>query len=194
MWTETAKYCWYTLTAALFLSWNVSNVYVVYMQAVADSIPQLVQGMRSSQAQPEELGAQLALIMASQSFLQVRQSKSQHWYDTFLVVRLKPMSSFLNRLSFSLEVRWWHLPSRQFRLWPTRLLPCNWASVRRTWLPAWRSSGPPPRRYLIYNTGRDSKAHLTDAEVVLSLVKYYCTAEFRPHPAAAETTIMMGSW
>lgn len=41
------------------------------MQAVADSIPQLVQGMRSSQAQPEELGAQLALIIASQSFLQV---------------------------------------------------------------------------------------------------------------------------
>nr|XP_061812210.1 talin-2-like [Nerophis lumbriciformis] len=39
-------------------------------KAVADSIPQLVQGMRSSQAQPEELGAQLALIMASQSFLQ----------------------------------------------------------------------------------------------------------------------------
>lgn len=42
------------------------------MQAVADSIPQLVQGMRSSQAQPEELGAQLTLIMASQTFLQVR--------------------------------------------------------------------------------------------------------------------------
>lgn len=41
------------------------------MQAVADSIPQLVQGMRSSQAQPEELGAQLVLIMASQNFLQV---------------------------------------------------------------------------------------------------------------------------
>nr|XP_057930845.1 talin-2 isoform X3 [Doryrhamphus excisus] len=39
-------------------------------KAVADSIPQLVQGMRSSQAQPEELGAQLALIMASQNFLQ----------------------------------------------------------------------------------------------------------------------------
>nr|XP_046250345.1 talin-2 isoform X1 [Scatophagus argus] len=39
-------------------------------KAVADSIPQLVQGMRSTQAQPEELGAQLALIMASQSFLQ----------------------------------------------------------------------------------------------------------------------------
>uniref|UniRef100_A0A8C5GHC3 Talin-2-like n=1 Tax=Gouania willdenowi TaxID=441366 RepID=A0A8C5GHC3_GOUWI len=37
---------------------------------VADSIPLLVQGMRSSQAQPEELGPQLALIMASQSFLQ----------------------------------------------------------------------------------------------------------------------------
>uniref|UniRef100_A0A668UXS2 Talin 2b n=1 Tax=Oreochromis aureus TaxID=47969 RepID=A0A668UXS2_OREAU len=37
---------------------------------VADSIPQLVQGMRSSQGQPEELGPQLALIMASQSFLQ----------------------------------------------------------------------------------------------------------------------------
>ncbi|XP_014885765.1 talin-2 isoform X2 [Poecilia latipinna] len=39
-------------------------------KAVADSIPLLVQGMRSSQAQPEELGTQLALIMASQSFLQ----------------------------------------------------------------------------------------------------------------------------
>ncbi|KAM9377709.1 LOW QUALITY PROTEIN: talin-2 [Pholidichthys leucotaenia] len=37
---------------------------------VADSIPHLVQGMRSSQAKPEELGPQLALIMASQSFLQ----------------------------------------------------------------------------------------------------------------------------
>lgn len=43
----------------------------LYLQAVADSIPQLVQGMRSSQSQPEELGAQLALIMASQGFLQV---------------------------------------------------------------------------------------------------------------------------
>ncbi|XP_071059614.1 talin-2 isoform X2 [Pseudochaenichthys georgianus] len=39
-------------------------------KAVADNIPQLVQGMRSSQSQPEELGAQLTLIMASQSFLQ----------------------------------------------------------------------------------------------------------------------------
>uniref|UniRef100_A0A674DRS1 Talin 2 n=1 Tax=Salmo trutta TaxID=8032 RepID=A0A674DRS1_SALTR len=39
-------------------------------KAVADHVPQLVQGMRSSQAQPEELSAQLALIMASQSFLQ----------------------------------------------------------------------------------------------------------------------------
>uniref|UniRef100_A0A8C9Z275 Talin 2 n=1 Tax=Sander lucioperca TaxID=283035 RepID=A0A8C9Z275_SANLU len=46
------------------------SLLVCSMQAVADSIPQLVQGMRSSQAQPEELGAQLALIMASQSFLQ----------------------------------------------------------------------------------------------------------------------------
>ncbi|CAB1313811.1 unnamed protein product [Coregonus sp. 'balchen'] len=39
-------------------------------QAVANHIPQLVQGMRSNQAQPEELSAQIALIMASQSFLQ----------------------------------------------------------------------------------------------------------------------------
>lgn len=46
------------------------------MQAVADSIPQLVQGMRSSQVQPEELGAQLALIMASQSFLQVQPAEN----------------------------------------------------------------------------------------------------------------------
>eukprot|EP00064_Thunnus_orientalis_P013541 superscaffoldBa00002220_g13580 len=51
-------------------SCKILNIHCVQMQAVADSIPQLVQGMRSSQAQPEELGAQLALIMASQSFLQ----------------------------------------------------------------------------------------------------------------------------
>ncbi|XP_026058601.1 talin-2 isoform X1 [Carassius auratus] len=39
-------------------------------KAVADHIPQLVQGMRGSQAYPEDLGSQLALIIASQSFLQ----------------------------------------------------------------------------------------------------------------------------
>uniref|UniRef100_A0A4W6C9T2 Talin 2 n=1 Tax=Lates calcarifer TaxID=8187 RepID=A0A4W6C9T2_LATCA len=50
---------------------TVSHQQLVHScKAVADSIPQLVQGMRSSQAQPEELGAQLVLIMASQSFLQ----------------------------------------------------------------------------------------------------------------------------
>ncbi|XP_074533131.1 talin-2 isoform X2 [Halichoeres trimaculatus] len=50
---------------------TVSHQQLVHScKAVADSIPQLVQGMRSSQAQPEELCAQLTLIMASQSFLQ----------------------------------------------------------------------------------------------------------------------------
>ncbi|XP_053742187.1 talin-2 isoform X1 [Synchiropus splendidus] len=50
---------------------TVSHQQLVHScKAVADNIPQLVQGMRSSQAQPEELGAQLTLIMASQSFLQ----------------------------------------------------------------------------------------------------------------------------
>ncbi|KAJ3593552.1 hypothetical protein NHX12_005886 [Muraenolepis orangiensis] len=39
-------------------------------KAVADHIPQLVQGVRGSQAQPEALSAQLALIIASQNFLQ----------------------------------------------------------------------------------------------------------------------------
>uniref|UniRef100_A0A7N6BZS6 Talin 2a n=2 Tax=Anabas testudineus TaxID=64144 RepID=A0A7N6BZS6_ANATE len=39
-------------------------------KAVADHIPQLVQGVRGSQAKPEELSAQLALIIASQNFLQ----------------------------------------------------------------------------------------------------------------------------
>ncbi|XP_059392975.1 talin-2 isoform X1 [Carassius carassius] len=39
-------------------------------KAVADHIPQLVQGMRGSQAHPEDLGSQLTLIIASQSFLQ----------------------------------------------------------------------------------------------------------------------------
>uniref|UniRef100_A0A8C5BC52 Talin 2a n=1 Tax=Gadus morhua TaxID=8049 RepID=A0A8C5BC52_GADMO len=39
-------------------------------KAVADHIPQLVQGVRGSQAQPDDLSAQLALIIASQNFLQ----------------------------------------------------------------------------------------------------------------------------
>ncbi|KAI1889785.1 hypothetical protein AGOR_G00166510 [Albula goreensis] len=39
-------------------------------KAVADHIPQLVQGVRGSQAHPEDLSTQLALIIASQSFLQ----------------------------------------------------------------------------------------------------------------------------
>ncbi|XP_051898367.1 talin-2 [Pristis pectinata] len=39
-------------------------------KAVADHIPQLVQGVRGSQADPENLSAQLALIIASQNFLQ----------------------------------------------------------------------------------------------------------------------------
>ncbi|XP_061132900.1 talin-2a [Syngnathus typhle] len=39
-------------------------------KAVADHIPQLVQGVRSSQAKPDDISAQLALIIASQNFLQ----------------------------------------------------------------------------------------------------------------------------
>lgn len=75
------------------------------MQAVADSIPQLVQGMRSSQAQPEELGAQLALIMASQSFLQVElftrtQSATVRLFGTHSFVIVFPIVSVLcHRLS-----------------------------------------------------------------------------------------------
>lgn len=42
-------------------------------QAVADHIPQLVQGVRASQGQPEDGSAQLTLIIASQNFLQVVQ-------------------------------------------------------------------------------------------------------------------------
>ncbi|CAL8355931.1 unnamed protein product [Lota lota] len=50
---------------------TVSHQQLVHScKSVADCIPQLVQGMRSSQAQSDELSAQLALIMASQSFLQ----------------------------------------------------------------------------------------------------------------------------
>uniref|UniRef100_A0A8C9LF93 Talin 2 n=1 Tax=Pavo cristatus TaxID=9049 RepID=A0A8C9LF93_PAVCR len=40
------------------------------LQNVADHIPQLVQGVRGSQAQAEDLSAQLALINSSQNFLQ----------------------------------------------------------------------------------------------------------------------------
>ncbi|XP_051512517.1 talin-2-like [Myxocyprinus asiaticus] len=39
-------------------------------KAVADHIPQLVQGVRGSQGQPEDSSAQLALIIASENFLQ----------------------------------------------------------------------------------------------------------------------------
>ncbi|XP_029314184.1 talin-2 isoform X3 [Cottoperca gobio] len=39
-------------------------------KAVADHIPQLVQGVRGSQAKAEDISAQLALIIASQNFLQ----------------------------------------------------------------------------------------------------------------------------
>ncbi|XP_051989863.1 talin-2-like [Xyrauchen texanus] len=39
-------------------------------KAVADHIPQLVQGVRGSQGQPEDCSAQLALIIASEHFLQ----------------------------------------------------------------------------------------------------------------------------
>lgn len=38
---------------------------------VADQIPMLVQGVRGSQSQPDSPSAQLALIAASQNFLQV---------------------------------------------------------------------------------------------------------------------------
>ncbi|ELK09028.1 Talin-1 [Pteropus alecto] len=41
-------------------------------RAVAEQIPLLVQGVRGSQAQPDSPSAQLALIAASQSFLQAR--------------------------------------------------------------------------------------------------------------------------
>uniref|UniRef100_A0A2I3MSX6 Talin 2 n=1 Tax=Papio anubis TaxID=9555 RepID=A0A2I3MSX6_PAPAN len=40
------------------------------VQSLADHIPQLVQGVRGSQAQTEDLSAQLALIISSQNFLQ----------------------------------------------------------------------------------------------------------------------------
>ena len=47
---------------------------------VADHIPQLVQGVRGSQAQAEDLSAQLALIISSQNFLQVTQKLSPWLY------------------------------------------------------------------------------------------------------------------
>ena len=40
-------------------------------QVVAEQIPMLVQGVRGSQSQPDSPSAQLALIAASQNFLQV---------------------------------------------------------------------------------------------------------------------------
>lgn len=43
-------------------------------QVVADQIPQLVQGVRGSQSQPDSPSAQLTLIGAGQNFLLVRPS------------------------------------------------------------------------------------------------------------------------
>lgn len=48
------------------------------LQNVADHIPQLVQGVRGSQAQAEDLSAQLALINSSQIFLQVQSTRAQN--------------------------------------------------------------------------------------------------------------------
>lgn len=45
---------------------------IFHLQAVAEQIPLLVQGVRGSQAQPDSPSTQLALIAASQSFLQAR--------------------------------------------------------------------------------------------------------------------------
>lgn len=47
-------------------------------QAVAEQIPQLVQGVRGSQSQPDSPSAQLALISASQNFLQVNLTAFLH--------------------------------------------------------------------------------------------------------------------
>lgn len=43
----------------------------ILWQVVAEQIPMLVQGVRGSQSQPDSPSAQLALIAASQNFLQV---------------------------------------------------------------------------------------------------------------------------
>lgn len=47
------------------------DFYLLSSQVVADQIPMLVQGVRGSQSQPDSPSAQLALIAASQNFLQV---------------------------------------------------------------------------------------------------------------------------
>lgn len=47
------------------------DFYLLSLQVVADQIPMLVQGVRGSQSQPDSPSAQLALIAASQNFLQV---------------------------------------------------------------------------------------------------------------------------
>lgn len=54
---------------------------------MADHIPQLVQGVRSSQANPEDLSAQLVLIVASQNFLQVqfRDTQENMFFQVFSV-------------------------------------------------------------------------------------------------------------
>ncbi|XP_072258202.1 talin-2 isoform X2 [Pyxicephalus adspersus] len=66
-----------TQTIAASQNASVSNKNVAAHQQlvqsckiVADHIPQLVQGVRGSQAQAEDLSAQLALIVSSQNFLQ----------------------------------------------------------------------------------------------------------------------------
>lgn len=56
-------------TSAIFHDVFLTQVFD--RQGVADQIPQLVQGVRGSQAQPDSPSAQLALIGASQNFLQV---------------------------------------------------------------------------------------------------------------------------
>ncbi|KAG7237842.1 hypothetical protein INR49_031736 [Caranx melampygus] len=62
------------LLAAAKLLADATARMVEAAKAVAEHIPQLVQGVRGSQANPEDLSAQLALIIASQNFLQAHEA------------------------------------------------------------------------------------------------------------------------
>ncbi|KFO26023.1 Talin-2 [Fukomys damarensis] len=71
-------------------------------KAVADHIPQLVQGVRGSQAQAEDLSAQLALIISSQNFLQEKISSGHCGIiaapelSYFLLISLQPGSKMVS--------------------------------------------------------------------------------------------------
>ena len=89
-------------------------------KAVADQIAKLVQGVKSTLANPESPAAQLALISASEEFIQVCVTLA-----AFLSCELLTNCRFLLCAHYRAETRWWRQRKRPFRPLTTRPRRCS---------------------------------------------------------------------